>query len=102
MTDRLMGKVAILTGAAGGIGSATARLFAAEGAALVLARFGGLDVLHNDAVTAFAADTDPVDTPNAIWQQTFEVVAYLASDDVGYVSGQVVTVDGGGARGLRG
>ena len=38
-----------------------------------------------------------VATPDDVAQ----VVAYLASDDAGYVSGQVLTVDGGGARGLR-
>ena len=33
---RFQGKVVVVTGAAGGIGAATARRFAAEGAALVL------------------------------------------------------------------
>ncbi len=114
----LDGKVAIVTGAAGGIGSATARLLAAQGArvvladldeaaaaqvadgigpaaiavrvdvtreadvqamiALALARFGRLDVLHNNAVTASAADTDTLGTPNAVWQATFEVVVMAA------------------------
>lgn len=33
---RLNGKVAVITGAAGGVGSASARRFAAEGCALVI------------------------------------------------------------------
>src|SRR5689334_9638479 len=45
MAKRLEGKRAIITGAAGGIGRAAARLFAAEGARLVIADFRkeGLD-----------------------------------------------------------
>jgi NAD(P)-dependent dehydrogenase (short-subunit alcohol dehydrogenase family) len=66
MPDRLAGKVAFLTGAAGSIGAATARLFAAEGARLVLADLDA-EPLHALAAelgddVAAAAVTDVTDS----------------------------------------
>jgi NAD(P)-dependent dehydrogenase (short-subunit alcohol dehydrogenase family) len=110
--ERLRGKVAVVTGAAGGIGAATARLLRAAGAEVVVAdidvagltavaerigavatptdvtdeaavqalvestvaRFGRLDVLHNNAVTSFAEDTDAVGTTDEIWRKTCDIV----------------------------
>ena len=43
MAGRLEGKVAIVTGAGSGIGRATARRFAAEGAKVVIADLNGAE-----------------------------------------------------------
>jgi 3(or 17)beta-hydroxysteroid dehydrogenase len=51
--DRLKGKVAIVTGAAKGLGAADARLFAAEGARVVVA---DVDVAGGEAVAAAIGD----------------------------------------------
>ena len=112
---RLAGRVAIVTGGASGIGAATVRRFAAEGARVVVAdiddargaevaatvtaaggtavhrhtdvtvladleatvafaveRFGGLDVMHNNAAVSgggYVSEIDP-----AVWEQSIRVM----------------------------
>ena len=77
MTSRLEGKRVVVTGAAGGIGSATCRRLASEGAYVIAtdiqgdrscrlgAEIGGegraLDVTNYDQAVALAAELDPVD-----------------------------------------
>ena len=73
MTDRLAGKIAVLTAAAAGIGRATAKAFRKEGAQVVatdidLDGLGGLDadrrrldVRSGEAIAALARDVGPVD-----------------------------------------
>ena len=53
---RLAGKVALITGAAGGMGAAQARLFLAEGASLVLTDLAAPDALHDEQVLNLAHD----------------------------------------------
>ncbi len=62
MTDRLHGKVAIVTGAASGIGAATARLMVAEGASVVLADINTVAVQRvAESIGAVAQPTDVTD-----------------------------------------
>lgn len=115
MGTRLADKIALITGAAGAIGSEMARLFASEGAAVVVAdilqapaeavaaeieadggkalavtvdissasqvdrmfqlteeKFGGLDVLMNNAMYS-VGDTTIVDLEEEIWDRTIDV-----------------------------
>lgn len=74
MESDLRGKVILITGASGGIGSATARALAAEGARLVL---------HAHRQRAQAEDVA-------------NVIVFLASDRLaGHVTGQTMVVAGG-------
>ena len=68
--DKLAGKIAIVTGAASGIGEAIARTFLAEGARVIVADlpdsrltelFGGVASAH-----CLAADTTAIDTPDRL------------------------------------
>ena len=67
---RLTGKIAIVTGAASGIGAASAKLFADEGAhVLAVDRPGSaIDTVHtgNNAIAPFAADITGDDAPKNI------------------------------------
>jgi NAD(P)-dependent dehydrogenase (short-subunit alcohol dehydrogenase family) len=65
---RLDGKVAIVTGAGSGIGEATARLMAREGAAVVVADINGVEAerVAGDLDRAVAAEVDVSDEPSVV------------------------------------
>lgn len=76
---RLAGKVAIITGAAGGIGGATARLFAAEGAriALVDVAVEGIEALRDELTTETGRSADDFLAVGADVSSATDVAAYL-------------------------
>ena len=73
-------------------------------------RFGRLDVLHNNAVAALDADTDTVNTPDATWQEMFEVVIMAAVHGCRHAipvmqrtgGGSIVNMSSGAARAATG
>ena len=149
-TRLLEGKVAIVTGAACGIGAATVRRMAAAGARVVAAdrdeegldaltrdlgkqvltlqcdvtreddirtavdaavgHFGGLHVIHSNAVTVAEADTDVLQTPDAVWLGTFTVVVmaavWLCRHGIPVMresgGGSIITMSSGAARNATG
>jgi NAD(P)-dependent dehydrogenase (short-subunit alcohol dehydrogenase family) len=76
---RLQGKVAIITGAGGGIGAASARRFAAEGAVLLLTDADA------EAVTKLADELGGETASRA----------HDAADESAYVTGSELAIDGG-------
>src|SRR5438876_3463684 len=65
---RLEGKVAIVTGAGSGIGEATARLMAREGASVVVADINGTEAerVAGELGSAMAAEVDVSDEPSVV------------------------------------
>jgi NAD(P)-dependent dehydrogenase (short-subunit alcohol dehydrogenase family) len=74
--ERLVGRRAVVTGGARGIGAAMARVFVEEGADVAI-----LD-LDGDRASATAADIGPA-------------CVALATDDASFVNGTYVLADGG-------
>jgi len=83
---RLEGKVCVITGARGGIGTATADAFAREGATIVgvdllpgspgdraREEFGHIDVLFNNAGISPTDDASVLDTSYETWQRVQDV-----------------------------
>jgi len=87
MTGRLEGKVAIVTGAGGGIGRAHAQLFAAQGAAVVVNDLGtrrGADAASVVAEIVADGGTAVADTTSATWDGAAAIVQH-ALDEFGRV-----------------
>ena len=86
--SRLDGKIALITGSASGIGEATARLFVAEGAHVIMADVQ--DVRGRDVASEIGADYLHVDIPCTdfmtdkksreiayVWVYCFKIMLYI-------------------------
>lgn len=82
---RLKGKVALVTGSAGGIGSAVTELFESEGAAVIGADLYGdpaIDLADSKAVDRFVAEIDQIDIViAAAGTATFGPITEVSDED---------------------
>jgi NAD(P)-dependent dehydrogenase (short-subunit alcohol dehydrogenase family) len=111
--DRLKGKVALVTGAAQGMGFAIARRFLAEGATVIatdvrsqpeVSGWERLDVTSESGWTRIVAETiaahgriDVLVNNAGIGSAALlcDTTLFLASDDAAFITGTEMVVDGG-------
>ncbi len=106
MSGSFAGQVAVITGGAGGIGQALARILATEGAKVVLADLPGAKLeeaaASNEAFSAFACDTAVLDQVEAladhVWQQHGRCDLLVNNAGIGGVIGKLPEIEMDRAR----
>ena len=109
MGDRLQGRTAVITGASSGIGAATARLFAAEGAKVVINYRSSreraqsvADSIREAGGCAFAVQGD-VSDPGQVRELVARALSHLGHFDIwcNFAGADILTGEGAGLSALE-